>query len=166
MSLGMVNEVKIIDDYRLLLSPRNPMHRCSQPGPLLCPILSPKSHGAIQGPDRLIPWDRPLQVREMGEGRPDHLERHNDYWGEKAKAGQDYSKSIPEPRPGSWRSSPAPWTLPMIWTRTPSTFNQRGQACHHREAEHQCRHLAMNTEKTCAQDPASVRHHHAIDKAT
>jgi peptide/nickel transport system substrate-binding protein len=99
LSLGQVKEIKIIDDYTIVLVTKKPYAPLLNNLALwLCPILSPKAmseykdqiglHPVGTGPFKFVRWVKDDQII---------LERNEEYWGEKAKVDKIILKSIPEP---------------------------------------------------------------------
>jgi peptide/nickel transport system substrate-binding protein len=99
LSLGQVNEIKVIDDYTIALLTKKPYAPLLNNLALwLCPILSPKAmaehkdqiglHPVGTGPFKFVKWIKDDQII---------LERNEDYWGEKAKVDKIILKSSPEP---------------------------------------------------------------------
>lgn len=99
LSLGMVKEIKVIDDYTITLVTKMPYAPLINNLALwLCPILSPKAmaehkgqiglHPVGTGPFKFVKWVKDDQII---------LKRNDDYWGDKAKVEKIILKSIPEP---------------------------------------------------------------------
>ena len=99
LSLGQVNEIKVIDDYTIALLTKKPYAPLLNNLALwLCPILSPKAmaehkgqiglHPVGTGPFKFVKWVKDDQII---------LKRNEDYWGDKAKVDKIILKSIPEP---------------------------------------------------------------------
>jgi peptide/nickel transport system substrate-binding protein len=99
LSLGQVNEIKVIDDDTIALLTKKPYAPLLNNLALwLCPILSPKAmaehkdqiglHPVGTGPFKFVKWVKDDQII---------LDRNENYWGEKAKVDKIILKSIPEP---------------------------------------------------------------------
>ncbi len=99
LSLGMVKEIKVIDDHTIALTTKTPYAPLINNLALwLCPIVSPTAmakykdkigmHPVGTGPFRFIRWVKDDQII---------LKRNDDYWGDKAKVDRIILKSIPEP---------------------------------------------------------------------
>ncbi|SHF05018.1 peptide/nickel transport system substrate-binding protein [Desulfacinum infernum DSM 9756] len=99
LSLGMVKEVKVVDDYTVQLVTKKPYAPLLNNLALwLCPIVSPKAmaeykdqigmHPVGTGPFKFVKWVKDDQIV---------LERNENYWGDKAKVDRIILKSIPEP---------------------------------------------------------------------
>jgi peptide/nickel transport system substrate-binding protein len=99
LSLGMVKDIQVIDDFTIALVTEKPFAPLLNNLALwLCPIVSPKAMAEYKdkigmnpvgtGPFKFKSWTKDDQIV---------LERNNDYWGEKAKVDRIVLKSIPEP---------------------------------------------------------------------
>jgi peptide/nickel transport system substrate-binding protein len=98
LSLGPVDQIKVIDDYTIALTTKKPYAPLLNNLALwLCPILSPAAmaeykdqiglHPVGTGPFKFVKWVKDDQIV---------LERNEDYWGDKAKVDEIILKSIPE----------------------------------------------------------------------
>jgi len=170
MSLGMVNEIKIIDDYTIALVTQKPYAPLLNNLALwLCPILSPKAmeqhkdqiglNPVGTGPFKFVKWVKDDQII---------LERNDDYWGEKAKLDRIILKSIPEPSARLMALQSG--TVDIADDLDPDSINLVKKEAKHAIIERpsiNVGYLAMNTEKPAFKDPR-VRQaiNHAIDKGT
>jgi peptide/nickel transport system substrate-binding protein len=170
LSLGMVKDIQVIDDYTIALVTEKPyaplLHNLAL---WLCPILSPKAmadykdkigtHPVGTGPFKFKSWTKDDQIV---------LERNPDYWGEKAKVAKIVLKSIPEPsaRLMALQSGAVdiaddldPDSIALVKKNPKLAVIERPSA--------NVGYLAFNTEKPRLKDP-KVRQalSHAIDKDT
>jgi peptide/nickel transport system substrate-binding protein len=170
MSLGMVNEIKIIDDYTIALVTQKPYAPLLNNLALwLCPILSPKAMEQYKdqiglnpvgtGPFKFVKWVKDDQII---------LERNDDYWGEKAKLDRIILKSIPEPSARLMALQSG--TVDIADDLDPDSINLVKKEAKHAIIERpsiNVGYLALNTDKPALKDPR-VRQaiSHAIDKGT
>jgi len=170
MSLGMVNEIKIIDDYTIALVTQKPYAPLLNNLALwLCPILSPKAmeqhkdqiglNPVGTGPFKFVKWVKDDQII---------LERNDGYWGEKAKLDRIILKSIPEPSARLMALQSG--TVDIADDLDPDSINLVKKEAKHAIIERpsiNVGYLALNTEKPALKDPR-VRQaiNHAIDKGT
>lgn len=170
MSLGMVNEIKIIDDYTIALVTHKPYAPLLNNLALwLCPILSPKAMEQYKdqiglnpvgtGPFKFVKWVKDDQII---------LERNDDYWGEKAKLDRIILKSIPEPSARLMALQSG--TVDIADDLDPDSINlvkKEAKLAIIERPSINVGYLAMNNEKPAFKD-ARVRQaiNHAIDKAT
>jgi peptide/nickel transport system substrate-binding protein len=163
MSLGMVNEIKIIDDYTIALVTQKPYAPLLNNLALwLCPILSPKAmeqhkdqiglNPVGTGPFKFVKWVKDDQII---------LERNNDYWGEKAKLDRIILKSSPEPSARLMALQSG--TVDIADDLDPDSINlvKKEATCHHRKTEHQCRVPGAQHGKPASKIPASPAINHA-----
>lgn len=170
MSLGMVTEIKIIDDYTIALVTSKPYAPLLNNLALwLCPILSPKAMEQYKdqiglnpvgtGPFKFVKWVKDDQII---------LERNDDYWGEKAKLDRIILKSIPEPSARLMALQSG--TVDIADDLDPDSINLVKKEGKHAIIERpsiNVGYLALNTEKPALKD-VRVRQaiNHAIDKGT
>jgi peptide/nickel transport system substrate-binding protein len=170
MSLGMVNEIKIIDDYTIALVTQKPYAPLLNNLALwLCPIISPKAMEQYKdqiglnpvgtGSFKFVKWVKDDQII---------LERNDDYWGEKAKLDRIILKSIPEPSARLMALQSG--TVDIADDLDPDSINLVKKEAKHAIIERpsiNVGYLALNTEKPALKDPR-VRQaiNHAIDKGT
>ena len=170
MSLGMVKEIKVIDDYTIALVTQKPYAPLLNNLALwLCPILSPKAmeqhkdqiglNPVGTGPFKFVKWVKDDQIV---------LERNNDYWGEKAKLDRIILKSIPEPSARLMALQSG--TVDIADDLDPDSINLVKKEAKHAIIERpsiNVGYLALNTEKPALKDPR-VRQaiNYAVDKAT
>lgn len=99
LSLGMVEKVKVVDEFTVQLITKKPYAPLLNNLALwLCPIVSPKAlaeykdqiglHPVGTGPFKFVKWVKDDQII---------LERNDNYWGDKAKVQRMILKAIPEP---------------------------------------------------------------------
>jgi peptide/nickel transport system substrate-binding protein len=170
MSLGMVNEIKIIDDFTVALVTQKPYAPLLNNLALwLCPILSPKAmeqhkdqiafNPVGTGPFKFVKWVKDDQII---------LERNDGYWGEKAKLDRIILKSIPEPSARLMALQSG--TVDIADDLDPDSINLVKKEAKHAIIERpsiNVGYLALNTEKPALKD-VRVRQaiNHAIDKGT
>lgn len=170
LSLGTVNEIKIIDDYTIALVTQKPYAPLLNNLALwLCPILSPKAMAEQKdqiglnpvgtGPFKFVKWVKDDQII---------LERNDEYWGAKAKLDRIILKSIPEPSARLMALQSG--TVDIADDLDPDSINLVKKEAKHAIIERpsvNVGYLALNTEKPALKDPLVRRAiSYAIDKGT
>ena len=170
LSLGQVDQIKVIDDYTIALTTKKPYAPLINNLALwLCPILSPKAmaeykdqiglHPVGTGPFKFVKWVKDDQIV---------LERNEDYWGEKAKVDKIILKSIPEPSARLMALQSG--TVDIADDLDPDSINLVKKDANLSVIERpsiNVGYLALNTQKPALADVRVRRAiNHAIDKQT
>ncbi|MEJ5348129.1 MAG: ABC transporter substrate-binding protein [Desulfosoma sp.] len=170
LSLGMVDQVKVVDEYTVQLVTKKPYAPLLNNLALwLCPIVSPKAlaeykdqigmHPVGTGPFKFVSWVKDDQII---------LERNENYWGDKAKVDRIILKSIPEPSARLMALQSG--TVDIADDLDPDSISLVKKDSNLKVIERpsiNVGYLAFNTEKPALKDPR-VRQaiSHAIDKDT